>query len=694
MAEFSPYDQMAFANYTPLSSQDILQPALLMRDRRDKLEEEYAAIDNELQKASFIVQNENDPIIKSKYENYYNSLSNSMNNLMEQGLTPNSRRDALKLRSRFQSEIAPINMGYQMKSQDIQRYNDMIVKDPTYIGQDPTSRTVSDYINNGLQPFAQQGISGALVTKMASDYLSPFSKELTGTELNNLVSDILYKADGSEENIATMREYIKRHGYKPGSEGHKVLMGKARQAIMNSIGVSPWADENQLTQIDSYINMAANQTIGQEQSQFINTEDNLNRRQIQQDKLNAKEYAQRVEDDSLILPTVERGIKKVETILDPSFNDDFERENRFIQSITTLLDGTVSDAETQELEITATKLESEAQAYLEANRDKIDYPEGTPVLNFYTNSTHFQRAQINQGGLGKVRNVGLRLATREQKEYNKLLTRAKELREQVKSNIERNTRLVEQYSHLSSNPADAITLGYMYDNARRVRTDNAFVLNPSTQSIMKDNILNWSETDPNSGLYKINDDGSIDDDSPMSVDDIRELKKNEDRVTIEPLLSTNGVELQVGNERYAVKTNRSDVIQANNVMTRGSSYLTDFSTPSKETSASDSAMTVEAILKSPNAQLIERNKSFELIGETFRMPDGDLQKVLLIKPAGKQWRVLTSSLYDEIQGGSLSSKSINLLGGLVATGFSNTNVPNKNNSSSYTEKNPQQFPTN
>ena len=261
----NPYDQSAWSTYTPLTSQEILMPAMMMRERHDKLDEEYATINDELQKVAFIAEHESDPAVKQKYNNYLTSLSQSRDELMNKGLNSSSRRKMLDLRGRYQSEIQPINMGYQMKLKDMDNYNQLVAKDPTYIGSNPTNRTVTDYINNGLQPFAQQGISGALMTKMASDYLSPFSQELTDTQLRDLLITTV-----GEEKIPQYIDYIKKHGYKPGTEGHNKLMEVVKDKVMGATGVSSWASPEQLAQASGYIDLASSSTIGKEQSQVIN----------------------------------------------------------------------------------------------------------------------------------------------------------------------------------------------------------------------------------------------------------------------------------------------------------------------------------------------------------------------------------------------------------------------------------------
>ena len=239
----SPYDQAAWSTYTPLSSQEILQPALMMRERHDRLDEEYAAIDDELQKIAFIAETENDPAVQQMYNNYTTQLESGMNELMERGVTPNSRRRMLGVRSRFQSQIAPIRQAYELKQQDINQINQMRMKDPTFIGPDPTQRSLTDYLSSGLQPMGHQGISGSLLTQMANQYLAPYSQELTDTDLENLLLTTV-----GEKDIPQYMEYIKKHGYKPGTEGHKALMEAVSGRILESTGISEWANENQLRQ--------------------------------------------------------------------------------------------------------------------------------------------------------------------------------------------------------------------------------------------------------------------------------------------------------------------------------------------------------------------------------------------------------------------------------------------------------------
>ena len=174
----TPYDQASWSQYTPLTGQEILQPALLQRERHDRLDEEYSAINDMSQQIAFIAENETDPRVKQRYRNYMNQLQGGMETLMDRGVTPNSRREMLNLRSKFQSDLAPLKQGYEMKLQDMNIYNQMMMKDPTWRGPSPANRSVMEYIDNGLQPFAQTGVSMDHLYNQAAEMAKPYSKIL------------------------------------------------------------------------------------------------------------------------------------------------------------------------------------------------------------------------------------------------------------------------------------------------------------------------------------------------------------------------------------------------------------------------------------------------------------------------------------------------------------------------------------
>ena len=127
----TPYDQAMWSTFTPMTGQEILQPAMVMRERQDALDNEYASLNDMTQQLAFIAENEPDPMVRDRYNNYMAQVEQGMNSIRDRGITPNSRREMLALRSKFQSEMLPMKMGYELKQQDINTYNQMKLKDPS-----------------------------------------------------------------------------------------------------------------------------------------------------------------------------------------------------------------------------------------------------------------------------------------------------------------------------------------------------------------------------------------------------------------------------------------------------------------------------------------------------------------------------------------------------------------------------------
>ena len=109
---FTPYDRASWATFTPMSAQEILMPAMQMREQHDKLDEQYGLINDEMERISAIAAN--DPELNQRVESYRNQLGAARDELMERGITSGSKRKALDLRGRYSSQLKPIDTAYQM----------------------------------------------------------------------------------------------------------------------------------------------------------------------------------------------------------------------------------------------------------------------------------------------------------------------------------------------------------------------------------------------------------------------------------------------------------------------------------------------------------------------------------------------------------------------------------------------------
>lgn len=264
------YDRANFAQYTPLSAQEILMPGQVMREQHDKLDEEYANINDQLQKAAFIAQNDPNPKVRNQYANFADSLTKSRDDLMNNGITPTSRRSMYNLRGKFQSEINPMIVGYDLKRESINQYNQMLSKDPTYIGIDPSSRSVSDYINNGLQPITQQGYSGSLITKQVGEAAKQLSDRIYNDPQFRNTLESRFK------DLGLGSQYIQaiiQRGINPEDLDTNPILQDLVKDVIKSTGIDQWANEQQMQQAMNFAKQGTYAAVGRTENQFLQDQD-------------------------------------------------------------------------------------------------------------------------------------------------------------------------------------------------------------------------------------------------------------------------------------------------------------------------------------------------------------------------------------------------------------------------------------
>ena len=233
-----------------------------MGERHAKLEDEYGAINDELQKLAFIADTEPDPMVKQRYESYMGSLQSGMQALQERGVTPQSRRAMMDVRSRYNSEMMPIKMGYETKLKDIDTYNQMRLKDQSWLGVNPANRSVSDYINNGLNPMPLEGVSGEVLAKQAADMADQFSQIMNSGDPQGVLQSVF----GPQ-----YQEIMS--GAIPGSEAYKHISNYIKNAVLESNkdnlnwarGEDGQIDAHVDSQIQAHLDRGMSHTIGKSQ---------------------------------------------------------------------------------------------------------------------------------------------------------------------------------------------------------------------------------------------------------------------------------------------------------------------------------------------------------------------------------------------------------------------------------------------
>lgn len=268
----SPYSQMAMAQYTPLSMQEIMMPAAYMREQHNQMEDAYSAMSDELEKVSMIAAS--DPSLADSVNNYRNSLIQNMEQLSSRGYNPNMRKSVLGLKTQYTKDIAPIGMAYQIKQELVKQDQQRRLQDPTWRGEDPNNIMLGDIIKSGMQMPQVRGASAAMVSKMVGDTLAPYAKrtgQLTQEQLNNMVT-LFHKSGVGKEQIDAYIHMIQNYGFDPNDGGAGTeLVKAATKNAKNILGVIPqseggWATDDDISTYDAAGFMGGTSMIGQTQS--------------------------------------------------------------------------------------------------------------------------------------------------------------------------------------------------------------------------------------------------------------------------------------------------------------------------------------------------------------------------------------------------------------------------------------------
>lgn len=184
------YSQMT-PTFTPVSFEQYLKPLEAYVDTYNTLS---ADVDNTRGIIDTIPQfldtnNEGDRELINVYNNFQGDID-KVGTAIANGNLKDMMNLARGLKTRYNRELAPIATAYQQKQAAIKAFDERKAKDSSWIGADPRSRSVKDYLN-GANP-SDFGVSGdALYKDAMTDAAAKSSRNVSVSDWN--LSDDLQK---------------------------------------------------------------------------------------------------------------------------------------------------------------------------------------------------------------------------------------------------------------------------------------------------------------------------------------------------------------------------------------------------------------------------------------------------------------------------------------------------------------------
>lgn len=134
------------SKFKPFSYQEMLAPIMLAQEEHNKIEEELGNLDimaGDI--AAKLTNNPEDIELRNLYNNFNIELNKVSNELSTKGLTPQTRKNLLKLKAQYAEKLNPINEAYKAYAEDQKYLNRLAIEHPEILIEG-AGTSISDYM--------------------------------------------------------------------------------------------------------------------------------------------------------------------------------------------------------------------------------------------------------------------------------------------------------------------------------------------------------------------------------------------------------------------------------------------------------------------------------------------------------------------------------------------------------------------
>lgn len=233
------YSLVINSRFRPFEYQELLAPVLMATQAHQALEEAYGDLDTEA--AVWDRRTEGSERAHSLYTNFSRDLASAAETLSKYGLTPQSRRTMLNMRSRYASDITPIAEAWTKRQADIKAQQEALVKDPThFFNRMANNISLDEYMDNQSLDVLSDNYSGALLTQQV------------GQAAANLKQTLMKKGELTKLGLPYQYERMLQYGasadevFAAMSKDPKALpiLTKLVEDVMASSGIRNWSSMN------------------------------------------------------------------------------------------------------------------------------------------------------------------------------------------------------------------------------------------------------------------------------------------------------------------------------------------------------------------------------------------------------------------------------------------------------------------
>lgn len=171
---------MAFVNtsrFRPFSYEEMVKPLQAYTNEYNAIEQGIGDLSTKASVFDKLANEQDDPEAYNLYKSYADELTNQAGILASQGLTPDSRRSLNALRTRYSTDIVPLEQAYVKREELSKQERELRARDNTLISDIPVSAIkLSDLVKNPT--LAPQYISGELISRQVATAAQNLAKSI------------------------------------------------------------------------------------------------------------------------------------------------------------------------------------------------------------------------------------------------------------------------------------------------------------------------------------------------------------------------------------------------------------------------------------------------------------------------------------------------------------------------------------
>ncbi len=242
------YSLVVNSKFRPYSFDELVKPYAMYGQAYDEQQNQLSDLAVKSNVWQGLANEQTDPTAYKMYKTYADDLETRAGMLAKEGLTPASRKSMLDMKTRYSSEITPLENAWKAREEQRKMQEQLQAQDPTLLLSRRASTTsLDDYIKN--PELSYNSYSGKQVTAQVAQAAGALAKELknygTGKPIDAFTNTFMKKYGFSSSEVLNAINNPKD------PKSSKVLEAIIDQAVGSS-GVANWNNPQELARVLDY----------------------------------------------------------------------------------------------------------------------------------------------------------------------------------------------------------------------------------------------------------------------------------------------------------------------------------------------------------------------------------------------------------------------------------------------------------